>query len=309
MLNIFFFIVILFMCVALPTSIFLPIIVSEINTGGNLLFVFIAIGFIAICITIAVVFYRKATKKPDPTPEEEKQEFAWIDDMKKTKIANALGGEGAKVTIKLTEEVVTEESTLTELEQKAIENKSLNTGEINWTVTSSEGINNSSNGYSPRLTKTDKAIVSVKRASNKVKTTLKIIGLIVLVGIEFLFLFGTIRKLTVFGNIYVNDISIKSLSNVAGYYVNCSSSSKSFSYGDEPLYNFRYSYSTNKKTDELYNEYNEYLADNFSYHIGTNSYYLIDPKHSDRAYIIELSKDDKELDIYYSYQTRPHYMY
>ena len=84
MLNIFFFIVILFMCIALPISIFLPIIVSEINTGGSLLFVFIAIGFIAICITIAVVFFRKATKKPDPTPEEEKQEFAWIDDMKKT---------------------------------------------------------------------------------------------------------------------------------------------------------------------------------------------------------------------------------
>lgn len=307
MFNIFFLIVILFMCVVLPLGFLLPTIVSEINTGGSPLFIFIAIAVIGVCVTVAIVAYVRAVKKPDPTPEEEKQGFAWIDEMKKAKLANDLGGEGAKVTMEFTEEIVTENSELTEFEQKALENKNLDGGEINWTVTSAKTTNNTGRGYTAGLTQKDKAMVQVKKASNKVQTTFKIIGIIVLLAIEFLFVFGTIRRLTVFGDIHVNDISIKSLSNVAGYYIHCPSYNESAYYGTEALYEYSYSYSTNKKTNELYDKYKEYLTDTFSYHPGTDTYYVINPKNSSYAYMIKVSKSEKQLSIRYSYDSRPSY--
>ena len=316
MFRILYLIIILFMCVVLPLNFLLAPIVGEINTGGSPLYIIIMIVFLAVCITFAVLFYKRLSnskEEEEPVSKELQEGFRRLDELKKMQLEQSMGGEGAKATVEVTEEIVTNKTELTDFEKSAIENaKNLGeSGDIDWTISTVETNGERNVEYNASISGKDKAIVGAKKANKVTQTIFKVLGLVVLLAIEALLLVGAVSKVTVFGSVSIKDASFKSISNVAGYYINCESKSyQKNDYGDSLYISYTYTYSTNKKTDEVAQKYLEYIKEACNNHYYDGSYYVTDPNNSEFVYMVTIyNSHEDSVTITYEYQEKSPYMY
>ena len=311
MFSIFYFIVILFMCLILPFTMMIAPVVGAINTGGSPVYIIGMLSFFVVGVIVVSIIYKRIKSSPQES-KEEVSNLKWMDDLKKMRIEATMGGEGAKATVEVSEEIVTQKSDLTDFEKEAIKNsKNLGmTGDIDWTISTVETNGERNKEYDAKMSAKDNSIIKVRKANNLAQTIFKILGLIVLVVVEVLLVLGSIRQVFIFSPISIYNTKINSIQQVVGYYVDSDSYSCSSSqYRDELSMSCSYNYVTNKKTDEIAKKYQDYLESNFNYNDYEDFYYKKDPNNSEYIYKITISKGDKYVYLSYYYEAKPYWLY